>query len=111
MAKFDLIVRGGRVIDPASGIDAVHDVAVKDGKIARVASRIAGTAARTVNARNQLVIPGMIDTHAHIYEHVTGDFGMNPDDVGVRSGVTAVVDQGAAAPLPIQGFRKCTTAP
>jgi len=106
MAKFDLIVRGGRVIDPASGIDGAHDVAVKDGTIAQVASRIAGTAARTVDARNRLVIPGMIDTHSHIYQHVTGDFGMNPDEVGVHSGVTAVVDQGGAAPLTIQGFRK-----
>jgi dihydroorotase len=105
MAKFDLIVRGGRVIDPASGIDGVHDVAVKDGVIAQVAPQIAGTA-RTLDARNQLVIPGMIDTHAHIYQHVTGDFGMNPDEVGIRSGVTAVVDQGGAAPLTIQGFRK-----
>ena len=63
MPKFDLIVRGGRVIDPASGIDGAHDVAVKDGTIAQVASRIAGTAARTVDARNQLVIPGH-DRHA-----------------------------------------------
>ena len=63
MAKFDLIVRGGRVIDPASGIDGAYDVAVKDGTIAQVAPRIAGTAARTINARNQLVIPGMIDMH------------------------------------------------
>jgi dihydroorotase len=106
MAKFDLIVRGGRVIDPASGLDGVLDVAVNAGTIAQVAPRIDGTAARTVDARNQLVIPGMIDTHAHIYQHVTGDFGMNPDDVGVRSGVTTVVDQGGAAPLTIQGFRK-----
>jgi dihydroorotase len=106
MANFDLIVRGGRVIDPGQGIDGVHDVAVKAGTIAQVAPRIAGTAARTVDARNQLVIPGMIDTHSHIYQHVTGDFGMNPDEVGIRSGVTTVVDQGGAAPLTIQGFRK-----
>src|SRR5499427_1586202 len=106
MAEFDLIVRGGRVIDPFSGIDGVHDVAVKDGVIAQVGPRISGTATRTVNARNQVVIPGMIDTHGHVYQHVTGDFGMNPDEVGIRSGVTAVVDQGGAAPLTIQGFRK-----
>src|SRR5947207_2525098 len=106
LEQFDLIVRSGRVIDPAQAIDGVHDVAVKDGTIARVAPRVAGTAARTVDARNRLVIPGMIDTHSHIYQHVTGDFGMNPDEVGVRSGVTAVVDQGGAAPLTIQGFRK-----
>ena len=106
MAKFDLIVRGGRVIDPASGIDGVHDVAVKDGAIAQVAPRIAGGGARTVDARGRLVVPGLVDTHSHIYQHVTGDFGMNPDEVGVRSGVTAVVDQGGAAPLTIEGFRK-----
>jgi dihydroorotase len=70
MAKFDLIVRDGRVIDPASGIDGVHDVAVKDGTIVQVALRIAGTTARTVDARGRLVIPGMIDTHSHIYQHV-----------------------------------------
>src|SRR5499425_829536 len=106
MTTFDLIVRGGRVIDPASGIDGVHDVAVKDGAIAQVARQVTGTAARTVDARNQLVTPGLIDTHAHIYQHVTGDFGMNPDEVGIRSGVTTVVDQGGAAPLTIQGFRR-----
>src|SRR5437660_534295 len=94
MTEFDLIVRGGRVIDPASGIDGLHDVAVKGGTIAQVAPRIAGTAVRTVNARNQLVIPGMIDTHGHVYQHVTGDSGMNPHQVGIRSGVTPVADQG-----------------
>src|SRR5438094_9397414 len=104
MAKFDLIVRGGRVIDPASGIDGAHGVAVKDRTIAQVAPRVGGTAARTVDARNQLVIPGMIDTHGHVYQHVTGDFGMNPDEAGIRSGVTAVVDQGGAAPLPIHAL-------
>ena len=84
MAKFDLIIRGGRVIDPAQGIDSVRDLAVKNGTIVQVAPRIAGTAARTLNARKKLVVPGMIDTHSHIYQHVTGDFGMNPDEVGVR---------------------------
>ena len=59
MAEFDLIVRGGRVIDPSSGIDGLQDVAIKDRTIAEVAPRISGTATRTVNARNQLVIPGM----------------------------------------------------
>ena len=103
MAKFDLIIRGGRVIDPAQDIDGVRDVAVKNGTIAQVAPRIAGTAPRTLDARNNLVVPGMIDTHSHIYQHVTGDFGMNPDEVGLRSGVTAVVDQGGVAPLTIGG--------
>jgi dihydroorotase len=103
----DLILRGGRVIDPASGTDAILDVLVRDGRIAAVGPDLAmGAAARVVDARDRLVVPGMIDTHAHVYEHVTGSFGMNADLVGVRSGVTTVVDQGGASPLTIQGFRK-----
>ena len=109
--RFDVILRGGRVIDPARGLDGVHDVAVRDGKIAAVAPRIAGRASRTIDARDRLVVPGMIDTHCHIYQHVTGVFGMNPDKVGVRSGVTTVVDQGGAAPLTIHGFRKFIAEP
>ena len=109
--KFDLILRGGRVIDPLRGLDGIHDVAVQGGTIAAVAPRIEGTARRTIDARKHLVIPGMIDTHAHIYQYVTGTFGMNPDQVGIHSGVTAVVDQGGAAPLTIHGFRKFIKEP
>lgn len=109
---FDLILRGGRVIDPARGVDAVLDVAVRDGRIAQVEPKLrAGARTRIVNARDRLVIPGMIDTHAHVYEHVTGTFGMNPDLVGIRSGVTTVVDQGGVSPLTIQGFRKFIVEP
>lgn len=108
---FDVLLRGGRVIDPARGIDGVFDVAVTGGTITQVAPKIAGTARRTVDARRRLVLPGMIDTHCHIYQHVTGSFGMNPDEVGIRSGVTAVVDQGGAAPLTVHGFRKFIKEP
>jgi hypothetical protein len=53
----------------------------------------------------------MIDTHAHVYQHVTGDFGMNPDEVGVPSGVTTLVDQGGAGGLTFQGFHKFIVEP
>jgi len=109
---FDLILRGGLVIDPARGVDAVLDVAVRDGRIAQVAPAIRnGARARVIDVRGRLVIPGMIDTHAHVYEHVTGSFGMNPDLVGIRSGVTTVVDQGGVSPLTIHGFRKFIVEP
>ena len=75
------------------------DVGIADGRIACLEPAIRrGVARRVVDARGKLVIPGMIDTHAHVYEHVTGSFGLNPDLVGVRAGVTTVVDQGAPAP-------------
>jgi dihydroorotase len=109
--RFDVLLRGGRVIDPGRGVDGVYDVAVTGGTIAEIAPKITGAARRTIDARNRLVIPGMIDTHCHIYQYVTGSFGMNPDQVGIRSGVTAVVDQGGAAPLTIQGFRKFIKEP
>jgi dihydroorotase len=111
MAKFDLIVRGGRVIDPASGIDGAHDVGVKDGTIAQAAPRIAGTAARTVDARGRLVTPGMIDTHSHIYPHVTGDFGMKPGLVRRSLGRERRRRPGRHRPAHHPGFRKFITDP
>jgi dihydroorotase len=106
------VLRGGRVIDPARGLDGRYDVAVRAGAIAAVEPRIvAAPGTRTLDVRDRLVVPGLIDTHAHVYQHVTGSFGMNPDLVGIRSGVTTVVDQGGASPLTLQGFRKFIAEP
>jgi dihydroorotase len=111
-ARFDLVLRGGRVIDPARDVDGRFDVGIRDGKIAAVLPEIGrGAGRKSLDVRDRLVIPGMIDTHAHVYQYVTGSFGMNPDLVGIRSGVTTVVDQGGAAPLTIQGFRKFIVEP
>src|SRR4029453_3399463 len=108
----DLVLRGGRVLDPARGVDAILDVAVRGGVIAAAAPVIdAGPGAEIVDVRERLVVPGLIDTHAHVYQYVTGAFGMNPDLVGVRSGVTTVIDQGGASPLTIDGFRKFIAEP
>lgn len=110
--RYDLVLRGGRVIDPARHVDAVGDVAVRGTTIAAVAPSIAAApGTRIVDVRDRLVVPGLIDTHAHVYQYVTGAFGMNPDLVGVRSGVTTVVDQGGASPLTIDGFRKFIAEP
>jgi dihydroorotase len=110
--RVDLILRGGRVLDPARGLDAVMDVAIHEGRIAAVEPSLPARAARrTLQVRDRLVIPGMIDTHAHVYEHVTGSFGLNPDLVGVRAGVTTAVDQGGAGSLTLMGFRKFIAEP
>jgi dihydroorotase len=110
--RYDLVLRGGRVIDPAQGLDGIYDVGIRDGKIGAVLPSIdASDALHSLDLRDRLVVPGMIDTHAHVYQHVTGAFGMNPDLVGIRSGVTTVCDQGGASPLTIQGFRKFIVEP
>ena len=109
--QFDIVIKGGRVLDPASGLDGVRDIAIRQGRIAAVEESVSPGAARTIDASGLLVLPGMIDTHAHVYEHVSGRFGLNPDLVGVRSGVTTLVDQGGPSCMTFPGFRKFIVEP
>jgi len=111
-SKYDLLLRGGRVICPASGVDAIRDVAIRDGRIAAVAANILPSSAIEVtDVSGKLVLPGLIDTHGHVYQYVTGRFGLNPDMVGVRSGVTTVVDQGGPSCMTLPGFRHFIVEP
>ncbi|MEH2527011.1 MULTISPECIES: amidohydrolase/deacetylase family metallohydrolase [unclassified Bradyrhizobium] len=111
-ATFDRLLRGGRVICPASSIDGIRDVAIRHGKIAAVQSDILPTSAREViDVTGKLVLPGLIDTHAHVYQYVTGRFGMNADMVGVQSGVTTLVDQGGPSCMTLAGFRHFVAEP
>jgi dihydroorotase len=103
---YDLLLRGGRVICPVSKIDGIRDVAIRDGRIAAVeASILPSASAVVVDVSGQIVLPGLIDTHAHVYQHVTGRFGLDADMVGVRSGVTTVIDQGGPSCMTLPGFR------
>jgi dihydroorotase len=82
------------------------DVAIVDGKIARLSADMLPSAARqAIDVRGKLVLPGLIDTHAHVYKYVTGRFGLDADMVGVHSGVTALIDQGGASCMTFPGFR------
>lgn len=110
--RYDLVLKGGRVIDPASGTDAIMDVAVSDGRIAAIEASISPErAGEAVSVAGKLVLPGLIDTHAHIFQHVTGKFGLNPDAVGVRSGVTTLVDQGGPSCMTFPAFREFIVKP
>ena len=105
-SQFDLLLRGGRVIDPASNRDSIADIGVSDGRIGAIEPTLPAEAAREViDVSGKIVTAGMIDTHAHVYQHVTGRFGLNADMVGVHSGVTTVVDQGGPSCMTIPGFR------
>ena len=110
-ALYDLVLRGGRVIDPAQGLDGVMDVAVRGGRIAAVGKDLRGPARETTDVRGKLVLPGLIDTHAHVYRYVSGRFGLDADMVGVHSGVTTVVDQGGPSVLTFPGFREFAVKP
>ena len=104
--RFDVLLRGGRVICPASGINGMMDVGVQGGRITAVQPSILPSAAREViDVAGRLVLPGLIDTHGHVYQYVTGRFGMEPDMVGVQSGVTTLVDQGGPSCMTLPGFR------
>jgi dihydroorotase len=112
MQSCDLLLTGGRVICPDSGIDGVTDVAVSAGRIVAVGKNLPrGSARETIDVAGKLVLPGMIDTHAHVYQYVTGRFGMPPDLVGVESGVTTVVDQGGPSCMTLPGFREFCARP
>ena len=108
----DLVLRGGRVIDPATGRDGVADVGIQNGRIAAIEPTLPDNAAReVVNVSGKVVSAGLIDTHGHVYQHVTGKFGLNADMVGVDSGVTTVVDQGGPSCMTIPGFRAFIAEP
>ncbi|HEY7065383.1 MAG TPA: amidohydrolase/deacetylase family metallohydrolase [Chloroflexota bacterium] len=107
---YDLIIRGGRVFDPGAEFDSAGDVAVADGRIAAVGPALAAEARETLRADGLWVLPGLIDLHVHAFEYAT-DYGVPPDAVGVRSGVTTIVDQGSAGPLNLPAFRKFIAEP
>ncbi|MGI9480692.1 MAG: amidohydrolase/deacetylase family metallohydrolase [Hyphomicrobiaceae bacterium] len=109
---YDTIIENGTLIDPAAKRNGRFDVAISDGKIAAVDSDLSQAQAKEhIDASDQFVIPGMIDTHAHVYQYVTGKFGLSADMVGVHSGVTTLVDQGGPSCMTIGGFRHYVSEP
>ena len=102
----DLILRGGRVIDPAQHLDAICDVGFKNGKVAAVGTALAGGAATEIRDVTGLIVaPGLIDLHTHVYWGGTS-LGIDAEDFCRSSGVTTAVDTGSAGPGNFPGFRK-----
>ena len=98
----DLVLRGGRVIDPSQGIDRVTDVAITGGRVAQLGARLEGR--KVVDAAGLLVTPGLIDLHTHVYWGGTS-LGIDPDAYARRSAVATSVDTGSAGPGNFAGFR------
>lgn len=109
--EYDLVLKGGHVIDPKNKISARRDVAIKDGKIAAVETNIAADkAAKAINVDGLYVTPGLIDIHVHVYAGTgtayTGPASVRPDDHTFRSGVTTVVDAGSSGWRNFEDFKK-----
>ena len=109
--RYDLLLKGGHVIDAKNGIDTVRDVAIEGGKIARVAEKIdVAEARKVVEAAGLYVTPGLIDLHVHVYKRTNPppraqDESVNPDAFSFRSGATTVVDAGSAGSQDFADFR------
>ena len=101
---YDLIVKGGTVVDPSQNLRGISDVAIENGKIAKIAIDIPGEQSkRVVEVKGKVVTPGLIDIHTHVYSGVT-DNGVDPDIGGVRAGVTTMVDAGSSGCDTFAGF-------
>ncbi|WP_421694298.1 amidohydrolase/deacetylase family metallohydrolase [Aestuariivirga sp.] len=101
----DLILRGGRVIDPFQGLDAVCDVGFAGGKVAAIGQNLDSAGADIRNVAGRIVSPGLIDLHTHVYWGGTS-LGIDAEEFCRTSGVTTAVDTGSAGPGNFMGFRR-----
>jgi dihydroorotase len=104
MAAPALLLRGGRVVDPAQGVDAVLDVRVRDGRIDAVGPDLDAAGCEVQDVRGLLVTPGLIDAHVHCFKGIGGN-SVDPDLLGVSRGVTTVVDAGSSGHSAFGLFR------
>ena len=103
---YELILRGGRVIDPSQSVDSKLDVAFADKKVAAMGpALVAGSKTSVRDVSGQLVVPGLIDLHTHVYDGGTS-LGIDAEDFCRMSGVTTSVDTGSAGPGNWRGFRQ-----
>ena len=104
---FDVIVRGGRVVDPGQDLDTVADVGIIGPRVAAIGTDLVkqGVRGEVVDARGLLVTPGWVDLHTHVYWGGTS-LGIDAEDFCRRSGVTTAIDTGSTGPGNFAGFRK-----
>ncbi|MCP5411325.1 MAG: amidohydrolase/deacetylase family metallohydrolase [Alphaproteobacteria bacterium] len=112
LPRFDLLLKNGRVIDARNGVDAVRDVAIREGRIAAVGAGLApADAIKTIDVKGMIVTPGLIDLHVHVYTGTgergsyAGDLSVAPDGFTFRNGVTTVVDAGCSGWRNFEDFK------
>jgi len=104
----NFILKGGRLLDPASGLDGQQDIHVRDGLVTEIGADLKADGATVVDVKDCVVTPGLIDVHLHLMNGL-GAFGVDPDIFGVGSGVTTVVDAGSAGHSLLTVFRNYVT--
>jgi dihydroorotase len=102
---YDLLIKGGTVIDAAQGLNNLRDVAIASGKVAAIESAIGGDAKEVVDATGLIVTPGLIDMHMHAYWGVCC-YGLEPDAINIAKGVTTAMDCGSAGARTFPHFRR-----
>jgi len=106
--EYDLVLRGGRVIDPANNFDRVMDVGVTGNRIAAVAAHIADAQARKlIDVSGMIVVPGLVDLHAHVFGY---EGSLTPDDTALPAGTTTIVDAGGSGWRTFDEFRRTVIA-
>ena len=108
--KWDLVLTGGRVVDPSTGHDAVADVAFANGKIAAIGPGLGADGHDVHDVAGRLVTPGLIDLHTHVYWGGTS-LGIDADAYARSSAVTTSIDTGSAGPGNFAGFRRHVIEP
>jgi dihydroorotase len=111
-AKYDLLLKGGHVIDAKNQLSGIYDVAIQDGKIAEVAKTIdRASALKTVDVKGLYVTPGLVDIHVHVFastgeaQSYAGDYSLFPDGFTLRNGVTTVADAGSSGYKNFEEFK------
>ena len=103
LIRYDLVLKGGRVVDPAQGLDKVTDIAFSGGKVAAIGDNLQGKDIRPVAGK--IVVPGLIDLHTHVYWGGTS-LGVEAELLARTGGVTTSIDAGSAGPGNFHGFRR-----
>ncbi|HXP04860.1 MAG TPA: amidohydrolase/deacetylase family metallohydrolase [Stellaceae bacterium] len=106
----DLVLTGGRIIDPANGRDEIADIAFADGKVAAIGLNLPDHGSRVVNVAGKIVTPGLIDLHTHVYWGGTS-LGVDAAEIARKSATATFVDAGSSGPGNFHGFRRHVIEP
>ncbi len=110
MPSYDLVLAGGTVKDPASGLSTEADVAIADHRVVAIETGLSSMATATIDCQGRFVTPGLIDSHTHVFEAVS-KVGARADEAHLRRGVVAAVDAGTAGASTFPAFLRLVVEP